>query len=72
MSYIDEIILSVTDGDFSEIEFWRRLDDKTMDYKTYDATPKRVSSLIAALSDKRLIFKDLTFYRKDMCIHIEV
>ena len=72
MRTIDEIILVVMDGDFSEIEFWRRLEDKKMDYKAYDATPKRISSVVAALSDKRLIFNDLTFYRKDMCIHIEV
>ena len=72
MRTVDEVILAVRGGEFSEIEFWRRLEDKKMDYKTYKATPKRVSSLLVALNNTEIYVNTILFYRGEMTIHFEV
>ena len=69
MRLVDAIILAVVDGEFVEVEFWRK---KPLGYKTYDATPKNVNRLLGVLGDTKIIHTHLGFYRKDMTIHIEV
>jgi hypothetical protein len=69
MRVVDSIILAVVDGEFVEVEFWR---NKPVGYKTYDATPKRVASVIDALRNTGIFYSKLDFHRKDMTIHIEV
>ena len=69
MRSVDAVIISITDGVVSELEFWR---NNPVDYKTYDATSERTSGLTVALANTEIIHTKLSFYRKDMCIHIEV
>ncbi len=69
MRSVDAVIISITDGTISELEFWR---NHPVDYRTYDATSERTSRLAAALCNTKIYHTKLGFYRKDMTIHIEV
>ena len=69
MRCVDAVIIAITDGVVSELEFWR---NNPVDYKTYDATKNRTSRLALALHNTKIIHTKLGFYRKDMTIHIEV
>ena len=72
MNTVDEVIIAVRDGEFSEIEVWRRLEDKGMNYKTYKATPARVTRLLGVLGDTKILVDTVLFYRGEMTLHFEV
>ena len=73
MTKVDEVIIAVTYGEFSEVEFWRRLPHKQMTYRTYTATSKNVGRLLGVLANTKLYHKHMRFGGPNGCtMHFEV
>ena len=69
MRLVDAVIVAITDGEISELEFWR---NNPVGYKTYDATPQRVRRVYGALANTEVIHEETRYYRRDATIHYEV
>ena len=74
MKFMDVIIIIFSDGEMTEVEFWRRHTDHQTSYQTYDATTNNMSRLFAALKHEKIFTTHCDFSgpEGDMTLHIEV
>ena len=74
MKFMDVIIIAFSDGEMTEVEFWRRHTDHQTSYRTYQATTWNMSRLFAALKNEKIFTTHCDFSgpEGDMTLHIEV